>query len=45
MHDDLHLMPPTASFLVDDTRRHERMDRRNRLFALLRRFVQDILLI
>jgi hypothetical protein len=30
VHDDLHFMPPTTSFLFDDSRHQERMDRRYR---------------
>ena len=29
-HDDLHFMPPTTSFMFDDSRHQERMDRRYR---------------
>ena len=43
MHDDLHFMPPTTSFLFDDSRHHERMDRRYRyqrhVFDLTRKFL------
>jgi S-adenosylmethionine-diacylgycerolhomoserine-N-methlytransferase len=43
IHDDLHFMPPTTSFVFDDTRHQERMDRRYRyrrhIFDLSRRLV------
>jgi S-adenosylmethionine-diacylgycerolhomoserine-N-methlytransferase len=43
VHDDLHFMPPTTSFLFDDSRHQERMDRRYRyqrhIFDLSRRFI------
>jgi S-adenosylmethionine-diacylgycerolhomoserine-N-methlytransferase len=43
MHDDLHFMPPTTSFVFDDSRHQERMDRRYRyqrhVFDLSRRFI------
>lgn len=43
VHDDLHVMPPTTSFIFDDSRHQERMDRRYRyerhVFDLSRRLV------
>ena len=42
MHDDLHFMPPTTSFMFDDRRHQERMDRKYRyarhIFDLSRKF-------
>lgn len=41
--DDLHFMPPTTSFVFDDSRHQERMDRRYRyqrhIFDLSRKFI------
>jgi S-adenosylmethionine-diacylgycerolhomoserine-N-methlytransferase len=43
IHDDLHFMPPTTSFVFDDSRHQERMDRRYRyqrhVFDLSRKFI------
>ena len=43
VHDDLHFMPPTTSFVFDDSRHQERMDRRYRhqrhIFDLSRKFI------
>ena len=43
IHDDLHFMPPTTSFMFDDSRHQERMDRRYRyqrhVFDLSRKFI------
>jgi S-adenosylmethionine-diacylgycerolhomoserine-N-methlytransferase len=43
IHDDLHFMPPTTSFMFDDNRHQERMDRRYRyqrhVFDLSRKFI------
>ena len=42
-HDDLHFMPPTTSFVFDDSRHQERMDRRYRyqrhVFDLSRKLI------
>jgi S-adenosylmethionine-diacylgycerolhomoserine-N-methlytransferase len=43
IHDDLHFMPPTTSFMFDDSQHQERMDRRYRyqrhVFDLSRKFI------
>ena len=43
IHDDLHFMPPTTSFVFDDSRHQERMDRRYRyqrhVFDLSRKLI------
>lgn len=43
VHDDLHFMPPTTSFVFDDNRHQERMDRRYRyqrhVFDLSRKLI------
>lgn len=43
VHDDLHFMPPTTSFVFDDSRHRERMDRRYRyqrhVFDLSRKLI------
>jgi S-adenosylmethionine-diacylgycerolhomoserine-N-methlytransferase len=43
IHDDLYFMPPTTTFVFDDSRHRERMDRRYRrqrhVFDLSRRFI------
>ena len=43
VHDDLHFMPPTTSFMFDDSRHRERMDRRyhyqRHVFDLSRKFI------
>ena len=43
IHDDLHFMPSTTSFMFDDSRHQERMDRRYRyqrhVFDLSRKFI------
>jgi S-adenosylmethionine-diacylgycerolhomoserine-N-methlytransferase len=43
VHDDLHFMPPTTSFVFDDSRHQERMDRRYRyqrhVFDLSRKLI------
>ena len=43
IHDDLHFMPPRTSFVFDDSRHQERMDRRYRyqrhVFDLSRKLV------
>ena len=43
IHDDLHFMPPTTTFMFDDNQHQERMDRRYRyqrhVFDLSRKFI------
>lgn len=43
IHDDLHFMPPTTTFVFDDSRHQKRMDRRYRyqrhVFDLSRKFI------